>query len=166
MNNGIDVNRSQKIGLTGEENYIVARGNVGYLRIVGGSPCWSVMTATVGEDHGQIRACPNQLRLRDAAKRLGTELNTNPYARLDRGKREYVVICGLSDAAPGAIKDRTLEALCKRFFEIYDLEAGRDEMRDLYRALTDGRDDEKVYLSDGVWLSSDGSMHDRARPCA
>ena len=101
MNNPFELIRSHKIGLEGSENYIVARDNVVYLRIVGGSPCWDVMTATASEDNGAIRACPNQSRLREAAKRLGVALKVNPWERRDRRAREYVAICRILDRQTG-----------------------------------------------------------------
>ena len=170
MNNPFELIRSQKRGLKGGENYIVARNDVAYLRIVGGSPFWEVMTATADEDHGAIRACPYQSRLREAARRLGTELNVEPGERQDWLAREYIVICrlNLSDRPDESLADQAeLTDLCARFFETYDelqdsAEDARNEMRDLYTALTDPHGGD-VYLSDGVWLSSDGSMQDRGR---
>ena len=170
MKNPFKLLRSHKFGLDGSENYIVARDDVAYLRIVGGSPFWEVMTATADEDHGAIRACPYQSRLREAARRLGTELNLEPGERQDWLAREYVVICrlNLSERPNDSLADLAeLTELCARFFETYDelqepAEDARNEMRDLYRALADPHDS-NVYLSDGVWLSSDGSMHDRGR---
>ncbi|MCY1454493.1 hypothetical protein D9M71_715630 [compost metagenome] len=60
------------------------------------------------------------------------------------------------------------DALFRRFFEIFDSYRGLDsrsggEMRELYDALTIDDECGDVYLSDGVWLSSDGSLHDRGR---
>ena len=40
---------------------------------------------------------------------------------------------------------------------------GTDDMRELYDALAIDGNESDVYLSDGVWLSKDGSMHDRGR---
>lgn len=170
MNNPFKLLRSHKLGLEGSENYVVARDNVVYLRIVGGGPRWDVMTATADEDQGGITACPNQLRLREAAKRIGTELKTKPCERLDWLAREYVVICGyLIDRPDEPLANQAgLLDFCTRFFETYDdlqtaPEDARNEMRDLYRALAGGCDGGAVYLSDGVWLSSDGLMQDRGR---
>jgi hypothetical protein len=58
--------------------------------------------------------------------------------------------------------------LLRRFFEIYDehqdpSSRGGDEMRELYDAIATDEEGSDVYLSDGVWLSSDGSCHDRGR---
>jgi len=66
------------------------------------------------------------------------------------------------------VNQAELKDLCTRFFETYDdlqtrADDARNEMRDVYRALAGGCDGGEVYLSDGVWLSSDGSMHDRGR---
>jgi hypothetical protein len=169
MNSPFKLLRSHKFGLDGSENYVVARDDVAYLRIVGGRPFWTVMTATADEDDGAIRACPEQLRLREAAIRLGTELKVTPGEGQDWLARQYVVICqlNLSDRPDESLADQAeLNDLCTRFFETYDLltssENARDEMRDLYTALTNSHGGD-VYLSDGIWLSSDGSMQDRGR---
>lgn len=36
-------------------------------------------------------------------------------------------------------------------------------MQEVYSALSDNHSKEDVYLSDGVWLSFDGKLHDRNR---
>lgn len=58
------------------------------------------------------------------------------------------------------------DTLFQRFFEIFDSyrslgsrEGG--EMRELYGVLAVDDEGGDVYLSDGVWLTSDGSLHDR-----
>lgn len=40
--------------------------------------------------------------------------------------------------------------------------AARDEMREIYEAISLG-DGEDAYLGDGIWISSDGSLDDRGR---
>lgn len=58
--------------------------------------------------------------------------------------------------------------LFDRFFEIYgsytDVRSrAGDLIIDLYRDLAIDNMGGDVYLSDGVWLCSDGSLHDRGR---
>ena len=36
-------------------------------------------------------------------------------------------------------------------------------MRELYDVLSTGNEGGEIYLSDGIWLSNDGSVHDRGR---
>jgi hypothetical protein len=121
MISSFELRRSTKIGLTGTENYILTRDGVGYLRIVGGSSHWDVMTATADEDRGGISACPNRPSLCEAAMRLGIELKTNPYLRQDRYGREYIVICSLKPTLDEHQKDEAhVTNFCTRFFEIYD----------------------------------------------
>jgi hypothetical protein len=128
------------------------------------------MTATASEDHGRIRVCGDRPRLVGSAFHLGAELRTEPRVEKDRAGREYVRICVIT-RTPGqseeAFEDENA-ALFRRFFQIFD-EYGDPsskpaaEMRELYDALAiDGRGGD-VYLSDGVWLGSDGSVHDRGR---
>ena len=121
MSSHFQLFRSTKIGLTGYENYILARGDVGYIRIVGGDRSWDVMTATANEDSGAIRACPHQSRLCEAAKRLGIERNTNPSERQDRFGRQYIMLCSWSGTPDASMNDDAhVTNFCTRFFEIYD----------------------------------------------
>lgn len=160
---------SNKVGLDAEESYVVVRNGISFLRILGGDPQWTVMTATASEDHGRIQVCTDRLRLVESACRLAVESDCSPGVGKDHAGREYVKIGTLTrepGESDGELKN-PLEALCRSFFEIYDGykrsdSPGGGEMRQLYEALTDeGGGD--IYLSDGVWLSRDGSLHDRGR---
>lgn len=128
------------------------------------------MTATASEDSGAIQVCPYQRRLIEAALRTCIELGgTQPKVETDWLGREYVKICTVSqesDESDELVKSQ-LNAVIERFFFFYDnYESpevrGEDEMQHLYDALV-VENGEDVYLSDGVWLSSDGSLHDRDR---
>lgn len=165
-----EIRTSTKIGLHGRERYIVTRGRTGYLRIVGDEPQWLLMTATADEDDGRIRRCSDQLRLVEAAMRLGKELNTAPTLEKDWLGREYVKI-GLitrdSVQTPDEFENENNAAII-RFFELFDQctdlrTRGNDEMRKLYDEFSLDNEGGDVYLSDGVWLSSDGSLSDRGR---
>ncbi|MBL0551164.1 hypothetical protein ACEUCS_19940 [Aeromonas caviae] len=161
---------SRKSGLHSRESYIVICNKVVFLRILGENPQWELMTATASEDDGLIKVCNNRPRLVQAAWRLGVEINTRPVVKSDWKDREYVSICVIDtknstdvDAARNEI-----DALLSRFFELYDSYQsaemkGTDDMRELYDALAIDGNESDVYLSDGVWLSKDGSMHDRGR---
>lgn len=162
--------KSNKVGLNSPESYVVTRGTTSYLRLLGAEPQWELMTATASEDRGQIKVCSSQLRLIESALRLGVELATRPLVETDRLGREYVKICVINQKEDQNDKDfnNELSNLLSRFFEIYDSSTDvksreRDEMIDLYHNLSDGHPGGEVYLSDGVWLGSDGSLHDRGR---
>lgn len=170
MTNTFSVLKSDKVGLESKESYVVVRGRTAFLRILGAEPEWSLMTATADEDHGRIQVCADQRRLVEAALRLGAELGTAPTVERDWKDREYVKVCaiirslGESDEAFDRENDRALE----RFFEIFDglsklCDRSIIERRNLYQELALGDHGEDVYLSDGVWLSSDGALHDRGR---
>lgn len=128
------------------------------------------MTATADEDHGRVLVCQDQRRLVEAALRLGTELNTGPSVERDWKGREYVKVAVIT-RNPGESSesfDKENDRAIERFFEIFDaLPRLSDrpvvERRNLYDELALGDMGEDVYLSDGVWLSSDGSLHDRGR---
>lgn len=161
---------SDKIGLNSSESYIVVRGRTSFLRILGGDPQWELMTATASEDHGRVHVCPNQLRLVEAALRLGAEVDTQPAVESDWMGREYVKICGIrrESGQDDESFNRSIRKLLLRFFVIYDdyrppdVRSG-DEMRELYKALAVDNHGADVYLSDGVWLSSNGTLRDRGR---
>ena len=170
MTTDIQLHTSNKAGLFSKESYIITRGRTSFLRVLGADPQWELMTATASEDHGQFAVCQDRLRLIEAAFRAGLEFDSGPRGKTDRAGREYVSI-GVFNRLPDQSQEdlaTALEGFAHRFFEIYDdcgdmNSSGPNEMRELYEAISpDGAGDE-VYLSDGVWLSSDGSMHDRGR---
>jgi len=163
-----EILESTKVGLNSKESYIVVRNETSFLRILGNDPKWRLMTATASEDRGCIHVCAEQRRLIECALRFGVELKTGPYVEIDWCGREYVNVCEITQDSgqnDEAFNDENSRHLT-RFFEIYDNylnqdSRAEDEMRELYDALSiDGQD---VYLSDGVWLSSDGTSHDRGR---
>jgi len=126
------------------------------------------MTATANEDSGDIKICSNQIYLVESALRWGTELETEPRIEKDWMEREYVKICIITQEPNQNNQDfnKELLELFGRFFELFDecknIESKtEDEMRGLYNALSIDDCGSDVYLSDGVWLSSDGSLHDR-----
>ncbi|MDR2332497.1 MAG: hypothetical protein LBE61_03325 [Burkholderiaceae bacterium] len=170
MPNSFSVLESKKIGLESKESYVVVRCQTAFLRILGNEPKWKLMTATADEDHGLILVCADRRRLVEAALRLGLELNTRPTVENDWKGREYVLIAaitresGESDEAFNKENDRVL----RRFFEIFDglpklSERTIVERQNLYEELAVGDHGEEIYLSDGVWLSNDGSLNDRGR---
>lgn len=170
MKNTISVLESTKVGLESKESYVVVRNRTVFLRILGADPKWFLMTATADEDHGRVLVCTDQRRLIEAALRLGAELNTGPTVERDWKGREYVKVCVItreSGESDGAFDEENGRAL-GRFFEIYDnlpklCSRPIDERCNLYDELALDEQGEDVYLSDGVWLSSDGSLHDRGR---
>jgi hypothetical protein len=162
--------KSSKVGLDSDESYVVIRDQTSFLRVLGGEPTWELMTATAREDHGRIMVCSDQRRLIESALRLGGELKTEPKVEKDWRNREYVKVCTIT--RDSGQSDEVFESenttLFSRFFEIYDehkrldSRAG-DEMLELYDVLSTGNQGGEIYLSDGMWLSNDGSVHDRGR---
>ena len=161
---------SSKAGLDSKECYVVVRNRTAFLRVLGAEPAWSLMTATADEDHGRVLVCADQRRLVEAALRFGAELKTEPTVQRDWKGREYVKVCVIT-RNPGETDeafDRENKRAIGRCFEIFDSmprlsDRPPIERRNLYDDLALGDRDEDVYLSDGVWLSSDGSLHDRGR---
>lgn len=170
MPNEFEVVRSDKVGLDSKESYIVIRNGISFLRILGEDPYWMVMTATASEDDGCIRVCSEKLRLVESALHLCAIYGASPCVEIDRQGREYVKI-GTINREPGETEDYFQEEnnkVFRRFFEIFDSYKeltcrDKSEMRELYSSLAIDHIGSDVYLSEGVWLSSDGSIHDRGR---
>lgn len=170
MTNTFSVLESSKVGLESKEKYVVVRNQTAFLRILGAEPEWSLMTATANEDHGRILVCADQPRLMEAALRLGAELNTGPRVEKDWKRREYVKVCVITrDSGEGEDAfDKENNRALGRFFDIYDSlprlnDRPIDERQNLYKDLALSDHGEDIYLSDGVWLSNDGLLHDRGR---
>lgn len=170
MAQDFEINKSNKAGINDKESLIVTRGTTSYLRIVGQSPSYRIMTATASEDNRQFSVCMDKIRLNAAALQLGSELETQPSFAKDSSGREFVHICTItakpeSDPAENWAQ---LEKALNRFFELYDSGVptkpkALNEMREIYRTISSDGSGDDIYLSDGVWLGSDGSLHDRGR---
>ena len=160
---------SNKRGLHSTESYIVGRKDQVFLRILGRDPYWEIMTATASEDNGQIKVYPDRARLIETAYKIGHRRETSPFSKLDLRNREYVLICTLEreEGETDEVLNRDLKQFSDEFFatldEDRDANRARDEMIEIYRSLSDEDFGADIYLSDGVWLSSDGSVEDRGR---
>lgn len=170
MSVDFDVLRSDKNGLYGPESYVVAREGIGYLRLLGSEPQWSLITATASEDHDRIEVCKDTPRLVESALRLGAELGTYPNFDVDWKGREFIRICVVNQL-PGEERESVNQKLLRlltRFFKIYDEHLpinsrSGNEMRQLYASLATGDSGNDLCLGGGLWLSVDGSLHDRSR---
>lgn len=165
----IHIKESNKRGFAGQESWIVTRGRTSYLRIIGNDPGYSLMTATASEDDKSYFVCSNRVNLISSALQLGSLLRIPPSREEDRSGRKFIRICAVN-FIPGQEQEDLdeLYAVLDKFFQIYDScdpssSNVMTEMRDIYFALSDGGSSGDVYLSDGVWLSSDGALHDRGR---
>lgn len=170
MTQDFEIVPSKKIGITSKESRIVTRGKTSYLRIVGESPTYLIMTATASEDDGSFSVCTDKVRLNAAALKLGSELKTQPSFSKDTLGREFVEICTIT-ARPNSdpTENRAqLDRALNRFFELYDSGISNkprelNEMREIYQSISSDDSGDDIYLSDGVWLGSDGSLNDRGR---
>lgn len=156
-----DIRRSDKQYLDAPEKFMVCRGKNIFLRILGEEPRYHLMTATAGEDDGAFVRVGNQPYLIETALRVAAELGIKSAVNNDYAGREYVNICAfeyVSDAF----------RISQNFFDKYD-ECSAPELRaqndlqEIYEALSTDDSGEDVYLSDGVWLGSDGSVRNRGR---
>jgi hypothetical protein len=154
-----DIRKSKKSYIESVEHYIVVKDGTVFLRILGEEPNYQVMTATAGEDQGNIAAFGNQSALIEAALRVSANLNIPPKVKNDYNGKEYVEICRcefLSDAY------RAAEMLFENLEE-YRESRSENDMRNIYSDLAIDESGEDIYLSDGMWLSSDGTVKDLGR---
>ncbi|MFL9896257.1 hypothetical protein [Paraburkholderia sp. RL17-381-BIF-C] len=161
MAQDIKVLPSEKTGISSREKAVVVCDGILYLRILGSAHNYELMTATASEHIGFPVVCNEQTRLIAAANQLRTDHGGNPAFFEDRAGRKYVKICKADTILE-------FEPVIAEFFEIYDRcevsgDNGKDEMREVYEAISPSDSDEDLYLSDGLWLSSDGLMSDRGR---
>ena len=165
-----DYHPSIKVGINRRDHFIITRGNTVYLRLIGENPKYLLMTATADEDSRKFIACKDKTRLISVAWQFALSQGFEPKSCSDNYGREYVKILefNIDHASDQSDLFEHFDQAIKHFFEIYDNfiadDAGCvDEMRDIYRELASDDLGGDVYLSDGVWLSSDGSLHDRGR---
>ena len=159
----ITLSPSKKAGLNSKDGYKITRGGTIFLRLLGSASYYELMTATAGEDNGRFPVFGNKMQLIEAAMQTAADFNFQPLVENDFLQREYVKICAFE-----GLEDKDLEPIVERFFEHLDKyeplqQRGNNEMVDLYETLRIDDIGSDVYLSDGVWLSSDGSLHDRGR---
>lgn len=163
-----EIVHSIKAGLVSNESLLVVRDGTGYLRILGQEPRWELMTATASEDDGLVKVCGDRRRLIETAIKLCQALGFSAHETKDRLGRDYIKICTIvrerDDEDLRDVLFRTIE----RFFDLFDglgesVTGRADDMVDLYEAISSDGIGEDVYLSDGLWLSSDGSLHERGK---
>jgi hypothetical protein len=159
---------SNKSGLNSRESYIVARDGISYLRVLGDEPRWEVMTTTASEDDGSANVCSDRRRLVEAAIRLCQNRGLGGFqTKKDLLGRDYIKLAIIvRDGQGEPLED--LRQLATEFFDLFDASddsgpGGPDEMVGIYESISSDSRGEDVYLSDGLWLSSDGSLHDRGR---
>ena len=169
MDQTIKIEKSYKRGFGGQESYIVTRGMTSYLRLVGHELTYSLMTATTSEDDKSYIVCSDKVKLISAALQFSAELGIPPSLDKDSSCRDFIHICTIN-LSQGKQQEGVEEvyAILENFFEIYDTcdptsqEVVRD-MQEIYTAIANDNSNEDIYLSDGVWLSLDGQLHDKGR---
>ena len=90
-----DIRKSDKSHLEAVEKYVVVYQDQVVLRILGEELSYDIMTATVGEDFGAIKAYEKPQVLIDKAMTLthDFEIELKPQILHDHDGREYVKIC-------------------------------------------------------------------------
>lgn len=154
-----DIKRSKKAYIESTEHFVVVQNEVVYLRIVGEEGSYKIMTATAGEDYQGSNFFNNQTALNKAALKVSASLNTRSRVKNDYHNKEYVEICSceyISDAYRAA---EMLFAILEESSE----NCSNHELQNLHSELAIDESGVDVYLSDGMWLGSDGKIKDRGR---
>ncbi|MBB6600325.1 hypothetical protein [Luteimonas sp. MC1825] len=127
------------------------------------------MTATASEDDDSYQVCGDRIRLVSAALQLGARIRIPPSREDDSFGRVFIRICAITFSPGNEQEDLDeLHAVLDSFFQIFDTSDPAsheviNDMREVYLTLSGNDSNEDVYLSDGVWLSFDGKLHDRGR---
>ncbi|RDD72136.1 hypothetical protein DVR11_07210 [Paracoccus versutus] len=113
------------------------------------------MTATAAEDTGEYRAFENQASLISATSRAFEDRNLNYATKKDQMGRAYIETSVYPD------KDDLLHlaatVLDQIGFEDISVLALR-EMKAIYDEFSVDDSGEDTYLSDGMWITSDGRL--------
>ena len=169
MHREIEIHPSNKRGFGGQESHIVTRGRTSYLRIIGNDPDYRLMTATADEDDRSFRVCSEKIKLVASAIKLRTNYSAASPIQTDSSGRRFILICAAKFDPKTQIEDlRELRGVIDEFFSIFDTINPAEpetvgEMKELYSIMSVDDSNDDVYLSDGVWLGSDGSLSDRGR---
>ncbi|WP_137917078.1 hypothetical protein [Hydrogenophaga sp. 2FB] len=168
MRQEFQLHPSRKRGLP-EGSRIITRGKTVYLRMIKQGDSDDLVTATASEDDGSYWVCSDKSKLVASAVLLRHERGNTSSQMTDTVGRSYIWICN-AKFEPGSESETNAEMneLVEDFFRIFDSYNPAEpktvnDMRDIYSVLAVDDSDDEVYLSDGVWLGSDGSLHDRGR---
>jgi len=169
MHGNIEIHPSRKRGFGDQESHIVTRRRTSYLRIVGRDPEYRLMTATADEDDKSFRVCVERSKLVASAIKLRSNYSATSAIQTDSAGRRFILIATPKFHPQTQEADlHELRGVIDEFFRIFDtinLAAPEttDEMKELYSVMSVDDSNDDVYLSDGVWLGSDGSLSDRGR---
>jgi len=113
---------TQKLGSLWQQQFLVARNRIIYLRIVGDGTEYRVMTATADENFGGYRICQEKGRLWIAAALLARSHNCAEEISKDKQGRQYIRLFMVVQDKGTSDSDFTDEVhdLMRRFFIIYE----------------------------------------------
>lgn len=130
---------------------------------------YSLMTATASEDDRSYYVCGDRAKLISSVLRLSAKIGSKPSPDKDSSGRDFIYICGITFIPDKVQEDlKELYSVLEKFFHIYDTcdltsSDTVSEMQEIYSTIAPDESKEDAYLSDGVWLSSDGQLHNRGR---
>lgn len=117
-----DLIETQKLGVGWHQQFVVARNNIVYLRLVGDGTEYRLMTATASEDFGGLRICHDNERLWKSAAQLAILHECSGEISSDTQGRPYIRIFRIVQDKGVSDEKFTEEVhdLIREFFAIYD----------------------------------------------
>lgn len=148
------IQQSDKLSSHQEEYRICSKPYV-FLRLISDRDGFRLMTATASEDGAQYRAYDDQEALVRVAAAVFAERDLEPAEKQDHKGRPYIETRVSPD-------DRDLKTIAnivlnRLGFEDNQVLAHR-EMKAIYDEFAIDDSGEDTYLSDGVWITSDGRL--------
>jgi len=148
------IQRSTKLSLQQEEYRICSEPYVFY-RLISDAHGVRLMTATASEDTGQYRVYEDQGALISATAQVLADRELEFVTKRDHAKRPYIETSVYPDSEDLLHLASTI--LDRMGFEDISVLALR-EMKEIYNELAIDDSGEDTYLSDGMWMTSDGRL--------
>lgn len=141
-----------------EQQYIVFSQSVVFFRVTFETDGYKMMTATAGEDTVGLRAYDVQDRLMSSTLSVLGDIDCKSVQKEDHAERPYIEARGFSELLD--IKTVATRVLDSLGFDDIGVR-GLQEMRAIYDELSIDGSGEDVYLSDGIWVTSNGDLISR-----
>lgn len=148
------IQTSNKLSLRQEEFRICSKPYV-FFRLIAGRDGVRLMTATAAEDTAEYRAYENQASLISATSRAFEDRSLNYETKNDLMGRSYVETSVYPDK--NDLLHLAATVLDQIGFEDISVLALR-EMKAIYDGFSVDDSGEYTYLSDGIWITSDGRL--------
>ncbi|WP_299912150.1 hypothetical protein [uncultured Paracoccus sp.] len=148
------IERSTKLSLTQDEYRICSEPYVFY-RLISDGNGFRLMSATASEDIGRFRAFEDQPSLISVTAQVFSDRGLDIVTKEDHAGRSYVET--LIYPSEEDLLHLAATVLDRIGFEDISVLALR-EMKAIYDEFSSDESGEDTYLSDGMWITSDGRL--------